>query len=335
MRILCLTVAFLALGSTLLAFPLRILKPGSPVPDLMLPALSGGAANVLGDDGQITVILFWGTDTKSKQTRALDILQTLQAIEDNFGDQGVTVRSVNVDKDNREALKRLVKEERITVPVLLDEEERLYGAYGLFVFPTVAIVDRDRTLKTAVGYTHNISGIVSGTVQVMLGLKTAEELQKELNPEEVVEPPDNVKKAARRLNLGRKLMERRLTDMAGRQFEKAVELDAQNAGARAELGAFYVLKGEFDKARDELAKAVELDPNSIKAHLALGALYRRKSESDKAVAELESVLDMDPIHAAAFRELGAVYEDMGCIEEALKNYRKALDIIFGDKRISE
>ena len=87
----------------------------------------------------------------------------------------------------------------------------MYGTYGLFIFSTVAIVDRDGTLNTAVGYTRRISAHITSQVEVMLGLKTAEELEKALNPEEVIEPPENVKIATSRLNLGRKLLKKSLS----------------------------------------------------------------------------------------------------------------------------
>lgn len=326
--IVCFLVIFHPNESTSSAFPLRNIEPGGGAPRLTLPTLDGGEADVLGADGEITVILFWGTDSKSKIERAVELLKTLQSIRESYGDRGVAVRSVNVDKGNRDALRRLVEDAGTTVPVLLDEEEKLYGTYGLFIFPTVAIVNRDGTLRTAVGYTHSISEHITGEIQVMLGLKTAEELEKELNPEEVIEPPDNVMKAARRLNLGRKFLEKKLFNLAGPEFEKAVELDPENAEAHTELGAFYARNGEYDRANTELARAVELEPDSIGAHFALGTLHHGRKEFVKAVAELEGVLAKDPTHTRAMRELGSVYEDMGNVDKALEYYRNLLSLTF-------
>jgi tetratricopeptide (TPR) repeat protein len=326
--VLFLIVAFLVMGSTLPAFPLRSLEPGSTVPDFVLPTLAGGEANVLGEGGNISVILFWATDSNGKTKRSLDLLRTLQTIGESYGDQGIVVVSVNVDAGDYKSLKVLLEQNDIVVPVLLDEREELYGAYGLFILPTVAIVDRDGTLKTAIGYTHNISESIVGQVEIMLGLKTPEELEAELNPEEMVEVPDNIKQAQSHLNLGRIFMEKRSADMAGPEFQKAVELDPQNAEAHAELGAFHVQKGEYDKAQSELEKAIELDPDTIKGRYALGVLYRKKGEFDKAISNLEAVLEMKPGHARALRELGRVFEDQGDLEKALDSYREALSAVF-------
>ena len=326
----CLIVTFLLLRSSSPAYPLRTLQPGSPVPPFTLPTLSGGEADVVGSDGQITVILFWSTDSESKLERGLELLRVLQAIGENYGDKGVTVRSVNIDKNNRDVIRKALERDGITVPVLLDEKGELYGAYGLFILPTVAIINRDGALRTAAGYTHSIGESVTGEIQVMLGLKTAEELDKELNPEAALEAPDNVMKAQRRLNLGRKFMERRMMDMAGGEFAKAVELDPLNAEARAELGGFHTRRKEYDKALVELEKAVELVPDLVAARFALGVLHRKKGEPDMAVSEFERVLKLEPAHAATFNELGAVFEGNGEIDKALTNYRKALSIVFDE-----
>lgn len=332
---LCLIVSFLLLGSSSPAFPLRTLQPGNQVPSFTLPTLGGGQATVLGEDGRITVILFWSTDSDSKLKRGVDLLRTLQAIGESYGEQGVTVTSVNVDRDNRDVIRQLIERDGITVPVLLDEKEEMYGAYGLFVLPTVVIVDRDGTLKTAIGYTHGMGDMVMGDIQILLGLKTVEELKKELSPEEVIEAPDNVKKAQRHLNLGRKLMGKGLMDMAGDEFEKAVQLDPSNAEAHAELGGFHTRRKEYDKALAELEKAVELDPDSIQARFALGVLYSEKGESDKAISEFEGVLKLESAHAQTFHELGAVFEGRGEIDKALENYRTALAIVFAEEPAAE
>jgi tetratricopeptide (TPR) repeat protein len=235
---------------------------------------------------------------------------------------------VNVDKDNRDVVRQIIDRDGITVPVLLDEKELLYGTYGLFILPTVAIVDRDGTLKTAVGYTHSISDNIMGEVQIMLGLKTAEELERELNPEEVVEPPDNVKKARTRLNLGRQFMDKGLMDMAGSEFEKAVELDPNNVEALAELGGFHLRQKDYEKALDELTKAIELNPDSAHARFSMGLLHCEKGELGKAVSEFEGIIELEPNHVAAFRELGKIFEKQGETEKALENYRRALSIAF-------
>ena len=332
---ICLFVLFQANESTSSALPLRNLELGDRVPQVTLPVLAGGEAGALGADGEITALLFWGTDSAGKIERSIELLHTLEAIAEKYGDQGVVVRSVNVDRDNRAFIEKLLKDEGIALPTLMDVDEELYGTYGLFIFPTVAIVGRDGSLVTAVGYTRRISAHVTGQVEVLLGLKTAEELEGELNPVEVVELPDNVKAATRRLNLGRMFMKRRLYKMAGPEFEKAVELDSDSAEAHAEFGAFLAHAGEADRARAELDRAIELDAGSVTARFGLASLYRRANETEKAVAELERILDTDPSDTRAMWELGAVYEAAGDIDKALEYCRKALSLTFDDEPARE
>ena len=331
LHIVCLLVALMPLRSSAAALPLRNLELGDPVPQLTLPAVGGGMEDALGADGEITVILFWGTDSEDKTERSVELLHTLESIGESYGDQGVVVRSVNVDTENRGFAEKLLKDEGVAVPTLLDVDEELYGVYGLFIFPTVAIVDREGALIAAVGYTRRISVHITGQGEVMLGLKTAEELDSDLNPVAVIEPPENEMKASRRLNLGRMFMERRLYDLAGPEFERAVELDPDNAEAHAELGAFLVRADKLEEARAELDRATELDAHSATARFALASLYHRANETEKAVSELEGILKADPTDRLAMRELGVVYEAAGDIDRALEYLRKALSLTFDDE----
>lgn len=330
MIIALLAVLLLPFAPASSAFPLRTLEVGGYVPDYVLPSVSGGEMHVLGPKGNITVLVFWSTDTEAKQTRAFDLLRTLQLIEDRYAGQKVTVCSVNFDKGKREYLKDLLEARGVTVPVLLDEREVVYGAYGLFVFPTAAIVDRDGTLKLAVGYTHDIHLRILGTLDVLLGLRTDEQLEKDLHPEEIVELPENVRKSVMHLNLGRSFVQKSMPEAAVQEFERATELDPQNSEARSELGTFYAREGNLEKAAAELSQAVALKPDSAQAHFGLGMLCRKKGEFDKAISEFERVLSLEPAHAEALRELGIVYESMGSMDKALEYYRKSLGVIFGE-----
>jgi Tfp pilus assembly protein PilF len=333
--LLCLIVLFALLGSSSPAFPLRTLELGGDVPAFTLPSLDGGDVDVLGGQGQITVILFWSSDGEGKLARGVELLKTLQGIKDSYGDQGVVVNSVNIDKNNRGLIREIIKRDSITLPVILDEKEALAGAYGLFIMPTVIIVDREGKLDFALGYTRNITEQVAGRVEVMLGLKTAEDLESELNPEEVVEIDSDVKKAQVRLNLGRKFIERRLGDLAGKEFEEAIKLDPANAEAHAELGRFYIGQRQYDKALPELEKAIELQSDLVLARLALGILHGRQKQYDKAIPELEGVLTLEPAHARAYCELGAAFEGKGDVDMALKNYRKSLSLLFEKQAATE
>lgn len=69
------------------------------------------------------------------------------------------------------------------------------------------------------------------------------------------------------------------------RWQKAVELDPQNASARNNLGVAYEQDGKFDLADQEYKRALDLDPNNayIRQNYELfREAYERKKRKDRA-----------------------------------------------------
>ena len=312
------------------AFAFRSIEVGSEAPDFTLPSVDGKQVSLNFYDGKIVILMLWATDTESKEERSIDLLRTLESVYQEHKNEGVVVLAVNCDNDAKKKVAGIIEQTGITYPVLLDEKAEVYGSYGVFILPTVGVIGKDGTLKGAFGYTHDIDKIVDGEIQVLLGLKTREELEKELAPEEVVEKSKELKDAERHFNLGRVMVERRLFDQAKKEFEKAAEFDPNRVDVRVELGILLVKTGEYDEALTQLVKALELDPDSAKAHSGVGLAYLHKGQLDEAIDELEWASEINPRSARTFYQLGIAYEKKGDRVKALEQYKKALRLIFKD-----
>ena len=68
------------------------------------------------------------------------------------------------------------------------------------------------------------------------------------------------------------------------RWEKAVELDPNNASARNNLAVAYEQSGEFDQANDEYERALELDSDNLyirQNYELFREAYERKKRSDR------------------------------------------------------
>ncbi len=323
-----LTLMLLTGASPALAF--RNISPGDKAPDFELSSVDGKKVSLSSHSGKIVLLLLWATDTESKEQRSAELMRTIESVMQAHKSRGVSALSINFDKDGREKISGIVEQSGVTFPTLLDEEGQVYGSYGVFILPTVGIIDKDGTLKKAFGYTHDVGKMVDGEVQVLLGLKTEEELAGELAPEEVVEKPKELKDADRHMNLGRIMVERRLYDQAGKEFEEAAKLEPGRAEAFVEWGLVLTAAGEHDKALEQLAKGLELDPESAVAHAGMGLALLDKGQLDDAIDELEWALEISPRNAKMHYQLGLAYEKKGDQKDALKLYKSALKLIFKD-----
>jgi tetratricopeptide (TPR) repeat protein len=77
-------------------------------------------------------------------------------------------------------------------------------------------------------------------------------------------------------------------------FRRAVELDAEFAEARNNLGVQYLLAGNYQEAIEHLQVAAGLSPSWAKAHLNLGDALRATGQYDRAMAEFQRVQQLDP-----------------------------------------
>jgi len=68
------------------------------------------------------------------------------------------------------------------------------------------------------------------------------------------------------------------------RWEKAVELDPQNASARNNLAVAYEQSGEFDLANEEYERALEIDTNNLyirQNYELFREAYERKKRTDR------------------------------------------------------
>ena len=149
-------------------------------------------------------------------------------------------------------------------------------------------------------------------------------------------------------------------DEAAAEFQKAIELDPENADAHRNLGYVYVEQGKFEEgvaayekaieiapdygeAYGDMAgalvfldrvpeavtageKAVELAPDYANAHYNLALAYGKQGELEKAITEYEEAIRLAPDDPKALNNLGAVYYMQGKVDDAIDTWLKVLDI---------
>ena len=75
-------------------------------------------------------------------------------------------------------------------------------------------------------------------------------------------------------------------------FNKAVELDPNDANAYIIRGDAYLEKGDFDQALQDFNRAIELHPENAEAYVIRGSTWLYRQEWEKAKADLTTAKDM-------------------------------------------
>ncbi len=116
---------------------------------------------------------------------------------------------------------------------------------------------------------------------------------------------------------------------AGREFRRAIELNARAVPARYWLGWIYSGAGDHDTAIDYCRQAVELEPFSPIARTFLGWMFYHAGKFDDAEQELRKVLELDERFVSGLWFLGRVYGAAGKPEPALDALTRANEISGG------
>jgi adenylate cyclase len=112
----------------------------------------------------------------------------------------------------------------------------------------------------------------------------------------------------------------------GIEFEqRALAMDDSLSIAHGQLSMFYTLRREFDKSIAEAERAVALEPGGASAHLFYGMSLYYGGRPEEAIPVLQKAVRLNPVgEVGAFLHLGSAYRASGRFEEAVSEFKKAL-----------
>ena len=110
--------------------------------------------------------------------------------------------------------------------------------------------------------------------------------------------------------------------------------EADRIASRAER---HLEKEEYLSAEFEFSKAVKIDDKNVRANYGLGQAYLGQGETEKARKTLKKLVEIDevvdPRHKHIFNNLGIDLRKQGMFAEAVKHYKKALDLSQQDEHL--
>jgi len=121
-------------------------------------------------------------------------------------------------------------------------------------------------------------------------------------------------------------------DWAGseREFQKAIQLDPNNATAHHRYAIHLTAMGRLPIAVKEMKEAQRLDPLSPVMMTSTGWVYLRGRRPDAAVVECQKAIDLDPKFVRGHLCLGEAYEEKGNLKRAAAEFLQG-KLIAGDK----
>jgi DNA-binding winged helix-turn-helix (wHTH) protein/TolB-like protein/Flp pilus assembly protein TadD len=114
---------------------------------------------------------------------------------------------------------------------------------------------------------------------------------------------------------------------AERELKRAIELDPNNDGAHSEYGSYLITIGRFDEAIALRKRASDLaGPSAFPVIVNLGNAYFSARRYEEAIKHYRRALELNPRFARSHVALGMAYAQMGKHEEALVEIKQAISI---------
>jgi tetratricopeptide (TPR) repeat protein len=117
-------------------------------------------------------------------------------------------------------------------------------------------------------------------------------------------------------------------DEAAVAYEKAVEINPDDASAHFNLAITYDNLARYAEAVEAYKKAVTLAPDNANAFCGMGYAHLNLGQYDHAVAACENAVSIKPDYALAYYDMGKALAAMERHADAVIAYEKAIDVKF-------
>jgi TolB-like protein/Flp pilus assembly protein TadD len=113
---------------------------------------------------------------------------------------------------------------------------------------------------------------------------------------------------------------------AEKEFNRAIEINHNNAIAHQRFGLYFNLLGRFDEAKRELELAMLIDPLSPHSYWSLTLTFFLARQYEEAIEEVRKTLEIEQDYKPALYLLGRVYEQCGQPDQAVEVFKKILTL---------
>lgn len=231
---------------------------GDVLANAELPTLEGGKHALLSSQAQANVFVFF----RPLQDHSLDALRAVAICEKEFSGKPVHWVAVVSSSWSPEEVRRVVAEAGIRMPVLVDQDDALYGRLGVRLHPVVGVAN-ERFELVAYEPFHKINYCdrIRGKIRFALREIGIAEVEKIDSPERALFP-NEVKGAVanRHVRMGEGFLRMKQWDKAAAEARHVIGIEPLHASAHLLLGDALAAQGKCAEANRAYESAGKLDP---------------------------------------------------------------------------
>jgi len=296
---------------------------GEVAPDFTLSSLDHNYVSLSDYKDKTVVLLYWRTDHK----RSLLAIKDCRDVLEKFKGKNIEIVSMIADSDDKEAALKIVKENSIKFPVLIDADRKVYSTYGIRVYPTTVIIDSKGMIDFGIpSHALTYKKALEGHLRKAIGEIDETQLENELTNHRK-EVDEGTLESERRYNLALKFIKSGLIDAAIDTVEKSIKAKPELIDPHILLGFLYIENKDADAALAAFDDALKINAHSNDARTGKGGALVMKGDADAAIEILNAASVANPYPHMTYYELGKAYELKGDKDQSVKMYKKAIEKI--------
>ncbi len=304
-------------------------------PDFSLPSLAGQPGTLSARRGKPVLLHFFSTASQNSQAALADFDQ----LSAHWTSEGLQLVAINVDDPSSPARATLAQYRNLSFPILRATSDviAIYNILYRYIF------DRHRDLSVPTSFLLDEKGAIVKIYQGPFPKQRLEEdflhiprspagrLAKALPFPGIIDSPQFTRNY---LSLGSVFYERGYLDQSESFFDLARQDDPSAAEAYYGLGSVYLQQQKIPQARASFERAVQLHSNYpgtlSKAWNNLGIVAVREGRTDDAIQNFRRALEIDPTYVVALENLGSAYRQQKRWDEAKRVLERALELSSND-----
>ncbi len=285
-----------------------------------------GQDGLSADGGRPSVIMFFSTKPSFRAKRAIKLAEVMTRLSKKF-QRRVNFLAVYSGMGGIKKLKRYISNGLITIPILDDQDQKIYRRYGVFMLPIALITDQHNRLQDIVPYTANIGRIINNNLKFILGDWGLKRFKQSLITPTNHEKSREEKAYIRRVNYGRVMLAHGIYPAALREFNTAAKIMPNSLEAIIGQGQVLVKMQKWQRAVTAFRKALKFNKDTDNAMSGLGFSLYKLGNTKQALPILESALICPKPSIEVILALADIYEKEGDFTKALHLNKLAISIL--------
>jgi len=121
-------------------------------------------------------------------------------------------------------------------------------------------------------------------------------------------------------------MEMRKYERARDDLQKAIAVNPSAASYQEKLGTVLMELGDWQAAKGPLEKTTQMEPALFKAYYKLAQVYEQLDDQQNALKQYTQAIEKGPRFLEAYSALGRLYADLGYLDQSAQVLNEALKV---------